>query len=310
MRIIDLTDQQFGRLTVLYKTDKRCGHNVVWHCKCSCGNEVDVDGGALRQGKTKSCGCLRKEKASELGKRTGGHTPIKDITNQKFGRLTALDFNPEQRKWKCKCDCGKEVYVRYGDLQSGNTSSCGCLRKEKTAALGKSCLKDLTGKQVGRLTVLELTDKKIGPQHVWKCQCTCGTITYVTSDNLSMNRTQSCGCLLSKGEEKISRILSEAKIFFEKQKSFDTCVFKTGKKAKFDFYVDNKYLIEFDGIQHFESGRGWNTEEKFQTLKQRDNFKNNWCKENNIPLIRIPYNHLDNLTLEDLVLDTSSFIKE
>lgn len=59
----DLTGQTFGRLTVLYATDKRICGRVVWHCRCSCkdATEVDVSSKELLNGDTKSCGCLRKE---------------------------------------------------------------------------------------------------------------------------------------------------------------------------------------------------------------------------------------------------------
>ena len=42
-------------------------------------------------------------------------------------------------------------------------------------------------------------------------------------------------------------------------------------------------------------------------LKAHDTYKNRWCKDNNIPIIRIPYTHLDNLELSDLLLETSPF---
>lgn len=58
----------------------------------------------------------------------------KDITGIKFGRLTAIevDSSKDSRKsyWVCKCDCGKTTTVRGDMLKSGNTSSCGCLKKE------------------------------------------------------------------------------------------------------------------------------------------------------------------------------------
>lgn len=58
-RIIDLTEQRFGKLTVLYLTDKRTkSGDTVWHCKCDCGNEHDAAAGDLKGGKVKSCGCL------------------------------------------------------------------------------------------------------------------------------------------------------------------------------------------------------------------------------------------------------------
>lgn len=61
----------------------------------------------------------------------------KDVTGQKFGRLTALNIvgaNVHKKKiWLCKCDCGNEVQVVGASLWKGLTSSCGCLRKEVTA---------------------------------------------------------------------------------------------------------------------------------------------------------------------------------
>lgn len=74
--------------------------------------------------------------------------------------------------------------------------------------------------------------------------------------------------------------------------------------------MNNAYIIEFDGGQHFfyKEGSGWNTKEHLQKTQFSDKEKNKWCKENNIPIIRIPYTHYDNLCIEDLLLETSSFI--
>lgn len=58
----DITGQQFGRLTALYPTEKR-GHggSVVWHCRCSCGKELEVSYNDLAYGNQLSCGCRKKE---------------------------------------------------------------------------------------------------------------------------------------------------------------------------------------------------------------------------------------------------------
>lgn len=59
---VDLSGRQFGRLTALYPTEKRSGKcSVYWHCRCSCGKEVDVTEDALCHGNYKSCGCLKEE---------------------------------------------------------------------------------------------------------------------------------------------------------------------------------------------------------------------------------------------------------
>ena len=59
-----------------------------------------------------------------------------DLTGQKFGRLTILKRMDKNKRgdyrWLCKCICGKEKIVIGSDLKSGNTKSCGCLRKEQT----------------------------------------------------------------------------------------------------------------------------------------------------------------------------------
>lgn len=55
----DLTNHRFGRLTVLYPTDKRADKKIVWHCKCDCGRECDVVGTKLISKNTLSCGCLK-----------------------------------------------------------------------------------------------------------------------------------------------------------------------------------------------------------------------------------------------------------
>lgn len=56
---------------------------------------------------------------------------INDITGQTFGKLTAIEICGKQNRaavWLCRCDCGKVVKVRLGNLRSGNTRSCGCLK--------------------------------------------------------------------------------------------------------------------------------------------------------------------------------------
>ena len=57
----------------------------------------------------------------------------KDLTGQRFGRLTVLEPLPGERRtrWRCVCDCGRETVVGSGHhLTSGNTKSCGCLHRD------------------------------------------------------------------------------------------------------------------------------------------------------------------------------------
>ena len=77
---------------------------------------------------------------------------------------------------------------------------------------------------------------------------------------------------------------------------------------RFDFYVNNKYLIEYDGQQHFYDIKYFGGEEQFKKQQQYDKIKNEYCKSHNIPLIRIPYWHYDKITIDDLRPETSQFL--
>lgn len=65
----DLTGQKFNKLTVLEKIGTKIvsgQKNVLWRCKCECGNEVEVISSYLIRGKKKSCGCIVKERMSKM----------------------------------------------------------------------------------------------------------------------------------------------------------------------------------------------------------------------------------------------------
>ena len=87
------------------------------------------------------------------------------------------------------------------------------------------------------------------------------------------------------GEKAVSDILTQHNIQFIQQYCFNTC--RDKKPLPFDFYLPNfNVCIEYDGRQHFEQRIGWTD---LEIIKSHDDIKNNFCKNNNIQLIRIPY---------------------
>lgn len=62
MKFRDLTGQKFVRLTVLSRADNNKHGQVMWNCVCDCGNKITTNRTYLKNGDTKSCGCLDKEK--------------------------------------------------------------------------------------------------------------------------------------------------------------------------------------------------------------------------------------------------------
>ena len=168
--------------------------------------------------------------------------------------------------------------------------------------VGEKLKLKLTGQKFGRLTVLQELET-VNLESRWLCKCECGNQIESVGWHLTKGLVKSCGCLVSHGEEKISLMLKENNIEFVQQKTFDGCVSPNNVKLKFDFYIENKYLLEFDGSQHFltEPNQRFSMED-IERIRQYDEIKNKWCKENNVPLIRIKYDQLKNLTIDDLLL--------
>lgn len=105
-----------------------------------------------------------------------------DLTGQRFGMLVVLEQAESapsgKRRWKCRCDCGKQTVVLGYNLTRGTTVSCGCKRYH-----------DLTGQKIGRLTVVKRSEQ-FGSRgkrktRLWECRCDCGAITYKATDTLT-----------------------------------------------------------------------------------------------------------------------------
>ena len=134
---------------------------------------------------------------------------VKDLTNQKFGRLTAIIPNGivnGNMTWICKCECGGEKVVRSNSLLTGKVKSCGCLHVESAQNAGRGRLKDLTGQRFGQLVVIRESGRALRNERIvdilWECQCDCGEITIVRGNDLRNNNTQSCGCVRSEAQSK------------------------------------------------------------------------------------------------------------
>ena len=194
---IDLSGRKFGKLTVLYRVENHISKNgntrPVWHCKCDCGNEIDVLALNLTRNHTKSCGCARTDGRKKL---------TLDITGQRFGNLVAIKKvdNPTKKgtKWLFKCDCGNEVEALWNNVKNGRTTTCGrnCGLKNhpETTKKRKGFHGDMTGERYGMLTVVERVGEKNG-YALWKCICDCGNEKIVTASSLRYGNTKSCGCL-------------------------------------------------------------------------------------------------------------------
>jgi predicted RNA-binding Zn-ribbon protein involved in translation (DUF1610 family) len=101
-------------------------------------------------------------------------------------------------------------------------------------------------------------------------------------------------CRSSHMERNTRKLLTEYKINFEEQKQFDWLIFKKRGRMKFDFYLpDYNIAIECQGEQHFYPIEYYHGKEKFEVIKERDEYKKKLCEKNNVKIEYI--NYFDNL---------------
>lgn len=244
----------------------------------------------------------------------------------KINKLTLI--RKEGSNWICNCECGttgvvitkayrlKNEYI--GDVQD-HVGSCGCLQKRifkqpNRKGSIETKYQDYTYSNLKILYKTDFIDNNRSAVVIAECPYCKKNFPTTLRSNCT-----NCGCknnkmpptleeyLLktnykSKNEEKIAKLLKENNIPFIYDKIFQDCVDKS--YLPFDFYVDNKYIIEFDGKQHFKSIGYFN----YNEIKKHDLIKNQYCFKNNIPIIRIPYIAENDYTIDDLLINKTRFL--
>lgn len=263
---------------------------------------------------------LTPEKIEEINLLEENTAPAKkNLIGQKFSRLTVIKRGPDyispgghkSSQWWCICNCPAHniILARISNLTTGNTKSCGCWNIEQSTkriqAVGKTMMADLTNQQFTDLLALEPTDERKNGSVIWKCQCSCGKIHYVSAHDLVNQRVLSCGHHTeSQGVRKIKQILNDANIPYQMEKTYSDLRFPdTNGVPRFDFYINNEFLLEYDGEQHFIEKDDKYFHDNLKVRQSHDKYKNQWCKEHNIPLKRIPYTELKHITLDMIMGD-------
>ena len=222
----DLTDKQFGDWTA-----KKYLGNQMWLCQCSCGKTRAIRSADLTSGKSRSCG--------------HSTTVFKDLTGKTFGDWEVLYYCGAGMYW-CRCSCGVEQYVSGRSLRAGTSKSCG-----------HGHTLDLTGQTFWEWTALEYVG-----DHLWRCQCSCGTIREIPSLRLRSGVTKSCGCKKTKhleetirskfGINNISQLhLSQDQVTMtsskENLRQAILLNFRSNPTPKELYYPEQKLAIEFNG---------------------------------------------------------------
>lgn len=256
--------------------------------QCKCGNHFSV-----RFFKFKS---ENKRQCNQCSGITNRNTDsfkqeVKDLTNNEYmviGSYKNIDTHIKIKHNECgyEWDVIPDNFIHKGS----RCPKCADRLRKDTSQFIKEVY-NLVGTEY---SVLE--DYINGRTNINMKHNRCGYVWNIRPQNfLSGRRCPQCN--ESKGEQSIRLLMQDNDIYFETEYSFDDLFGEGGGLLRFDFAVfdsDNrlKVLIEYDGEFHFDK---YYEEQNYETLQIHDKRKNQYCKENNIPLIRIPYWQFDKI---------------
>ncbi len=145
----NLIDNIYGKLTVVSEAEHLPVKRVCWICRCECGNTVTVTGYCLKQGHTKSCGCLKSP----------------DLTGKVFGKLTVLGRSDKRSPrgkrtvpmWECRCECGEITYKATDTLSNPDKSMCSVCAAKYGADIARESAGFVDGTQLSKIIYPKLT---------------------------------------------------------------------------------------------------------------------------------------------------------
>ncbi|WCF11467.1 hypothetical protein NDS46_31410 (plasmid) [Paenibacillus thiaminolyticus] len=266
------------------------------------------------------CGFIWDANPDELLKKSGSRCPkcanrlrktnqwfLSEVFKQVGSEYTVIGkYKNAKTKIKMKHEyCGHEWEVRPGKFVGSEKTRCpNCFKSNKKDH--KQFIQEVYNAVGDEYSVI--SNYHSNKKHVKMLHNKCGHEWRVTPGNfLHVNNPTRCPkCNESKGEKRISDFLMEFGISFVPQYRIDEC--RNIKPLPFDFAVfqGNKlmFLIEFDGEYHYKAIKGRGGIKNLKNVQKRDQIKTEYCQNNNINLVRIPYyqiNRLEEILTTELI---------
>ncbi len=215
--------------------------------------------------------------------------------------LLSKEYINNNEKLKFKCECGNEFEIPWNYYLNMEKKRCNkCNYNESNGE--KALLYDDVYTEIAQSGCELLSKEYKNTTELLSIKCgVCKENIFETSlvafRGRKVKACPKCNKSISAGERKFKKLLEKNNITYIHQHKYDDCKYKN--KLKFDFYLnDYNIIIEVDGLGHFKPIPYFGGEEKFKENKIRDGIKNKYCKDNNIPIIRIPY---DDRNMNDFI---------
>lgn len=284
--------------------------------QCSCGNIFSRSFENYKKGTGLCEKCIQQIQAEKF-KFTYEFVKefIEKVSNS--GCILISDkYKNNTEKLTIKCACGSEFKTTFASFMHGNKRQCNAcgyrndgIAKRKTHEEFIKNIFELVGNEYTVLSQYSGADNKILIRHNSK---ECDFYEYYVTPHKFLNGRRCPKCQQSNGEKIIRNWLDRNNINYSMQYKFKDC--KNIKPLPFDFAIFDRQnnlicLIEYQGEQHFRPVEIFGGEESFKITKENDLKKKQYCKDNNITLIEIPYTDLKNITiiLEKLIKKVNDY---
>jgi hypothetical protein len=292
----DVYDKLNNEYTVLGKYKNNSTKISIKHNICNYIWDISPSNLLAKKGKCPFCSNKVKYNTDSF------NLKIKSITNNEY------ELKSEYKNNKTKViikhnKCKKEYSVTPTHFLQGNRCPYCCRHPKKDITIIKNEIFEIVGNEYTLLENDYINCKnKVNFKHN-KCN---NNFSMTIDHFLQGSRCPICNKTKNKseGELKIEKFLKKNKIDYKDEYIFENCKYK--KPLRFDFYIPSiNTCIEFDGSQHFET-KFYNNEKELLEQHKRDKIKNDFCKNNNIYLLRIPYTSFKNI---DKILTEEILIK-
>ena len=316
--VLDMTESE---VLSLMQNENKSMSNIKFKIKCGCKNNAVfyTTFGNFNNKKHPKKQCnICGEKIKLINK-----TKTTDKFKKEVLELVGTDYEVLTEYISAKDDimirhiCGYEFpktpdsFLGHGDRRGARCPKCEGLIRNKTTDYFKEEVFNLVGNEYEVLGEYITSDTLILMKH-----SLCGREYDVTPNSFLYGRRCPV-CNESKGEQKIRYYFENNNINFTPQFIYGDLLSDKGNPLKFDFAIfydklkiNLKYLIEYDGEFHYEVIKLCKNEsievaeERLKKQQYHDRLKNEYCENNNIKLIRIPYWEFDSLEniLEDIII--------
>lgn len=300
-KIKDLTGQKFNNLTVIGFVEVNHNGASVWNCECDCGKKIKVTANHLQRGQTKSCGCLTAVKSYVEPFEAKGLLPLEKILGTKH-KVACVDG--EGYKYYLSYDAVKDKRTKEFNKWSKNNPFKAYNMRLYASKIQENC----------EILSSDNELKEASNQRITFICPDCGepfTKKWCHWIAMPLNRHVCPSCNdrpVSAGVSQYNRLvnkwLTQHNLPYIREKTFpDLCDIKP---LRFDYeiyYNSTQYLIEVDGPQHDRS-MGWCDEKEFAALRKHDKMKDEYCKTNNINLLRLNWRTFRTLEYQELLNKT------